>query len=233
MQLYRRPRRAGMTSLQAVLLLGAGFLVVWGLMELFDGSKGTANANTALTLRGEFKRPVAQAPVAPPGDRNEPVPPVENGPEGRGPDPDDETELVPEGEDLSERSLNSLLWGLYAMTLTPEEREELDGRLNSNILMSSLFFIPSAELEYQRVRGIRDPYEKATATFFGAAMYGLDLLPAKPKGVGSSVVRSSVVQGANAARRLKLPGAVAAFRKEFGQLGGRYADVTDKSLFQG
>ncbi len=62
MKTHTRLRR-GMTSLQAVILLGAGFLVVWGLMELFDGSKGAASTNTALTLRGEFKRPQGGVPV--------------------------------------------------------------------------------------------------------------------------------------------------------------------------
>ncbi|MFM8273725.1 MAG: DUF6973 domain-containing protein [Gemmata sp.] len=46
-----------MTSLQSALLLGAGFLVVSGLMELFEGSKGAAQANTALTLAAGFKKP--------------------------------------------------------------------------------------------------------------------------------------------------------------------------------
>jgi hypothetical protein len=46
-------RRKGMSALQAVLLLGAGFLVTWGLMELWSDSKETAAANVNLTVRGE------------------------------------------------------------------------------------------------------------------------------------------------------------------------------------
>jgi hypothetical protein len=51
----RRPaRRRGMSALQAVLLLGAGFLVTWGLMEIWNDSKDTASTNVNLTVRGEI-----------------------------------------------------------------------------------------------------------------------------------------------------------------------------------
>ncbi|MFM8273724.1 MAG: hypothetical protein ACKODX_15545 [Gemmata sp.] len=88
-----------MTSLQAVLLLGAGFLVVWGLMDLFEGNKGTARANAALTLRGEFKRPQGGGgggAVRPPGGRGNDIRIL---PAGR-PLPVAEPEVVTPNQDL-------------------------------------------------------------------------------------------------------------------------------------
>jgi hypothetical protein len=42
----------GMEALQAVLLLGAGFLVVWGVMSLWESSKGEAQKNVTSIVKG-------------------------------------------------------------------------------------------------------------------------------------------------------------------------------------
>jgi hypothetical protein len=49
-----------MSSLQAVILLAAGFLVAWGLMTAWDSSAETAQTNADLTIRGQFLRPAGQ-----------------------------------------------------------------------------------------------------------------------------------------------------------------------------
>lgn len=36
-------RNKGMEALQAVILLGAAFLIVWGLMSLYQNNEGTAS----------------------------------------------------------------------------------------------------------------------------------------------------------------------------------------------
>jgi len=43
----------GMEALQAVLLVGAGFLIVWGLMALWDGAKDTAGTNVNSIVGGQ------------------------------------------------------------------------------------------------------------------------------------------------------------------------------------
>lgn len=45
-------RRRGMSGLQAVLLLSAGFLVVWGLMDIWRESQGPLRETVASTLGG-------------------------------------------------------------------------------------------------------------------------------------------------------------------------------------
>ena len=46
-------RTKGMEALQAVILLGAAFLIIWGLMALYDGAKGDADANIKSILKGK------------------------------------------------------------------------------------------------------------------------------------------------------------------------------------
>jgi hypothetical protein len=60
-RLLRRQR--GMDSLQAVILLGAGFLIVWGLMTAWESVAQTTSTQTASTVRGQFLRP-GGAPAA-------------------------------------------------------------------------------------------------------------------------------------------------------------------------
>lgn len=47
-------RRRGMSTLQAVLLLGAGFLVVWGLMDVWKEAQDPLQAKVDDTLRGKM-----------------------------------------------------------------------------------------------------------------------------------------------------------------------------------
>ncbi len=49
----RTARRRGMSTLQAVLLLGAAFLVTWGLMDVWKRSQDPLQTEVAKTLRGE------------------------------------------------------------------------------------------------------------------------------------------------------------------------------------
>lgn len=49
-------RNKGMEALQAVILLGAAFLIVWGLMSFFNDNKQNANDNIKSILKGDGKK---------------------------------------------------------------------------------------------------------------------------------------------------------------------------------
>lgn len=54
-----RVRRRGMSTLQAVLLLGGAFVVVWGLMSVWQDSQQPLQEQVEKTLRGEPGNPAA------------------------------------------------------------------------------------------------------------------------------------------------------------------------------
>ena len=45
-------RTKGMEALQAVILLGAAFLIIWGLMSLYSGNEKTVNKNIENIAKG-------------------------------------------------------------------------------------------------------------------------------------------------------------------------------------
>ena len=45
-------RNKGMEALQAVILLGAAFLIIWGLMSLYSGNETTVNKNIENIAKG-------------------------------------------------------------------------------------------------------------------------------------------------------------------------------------
>ena len=53
----------GMEALQAVLLVGAGFLIVWGLMALWDGAKPPLQAHVHRILGVEARANLAPGDV--------------------------------------------------------------------------------------------------------------------------------------------------------------------------
>jgi len=59
-------REGGLTALQAVLLLGGGFVVVWGLIEIWNGASDPLEETTRTTLMGERGQIAARSSVAPP-----------------------------------------------------------------------------------------------------------------------------------------------------------------------
>ena len=46
-------RTKGMEALQAVILLGAAFLIIWGLMSLYSGNEKTVNDNISSIASGD------------------------------------------------------------------------------------------------------------------------------------------------------------------------------------
>ena len=49
-------RTKGMEALQAVILLGAAFLIIWGLMSLYSGNEKTVNDNIKSIAEGTPKK---------------------------------------------------------------------------------------------------------------------------------------------------------------------------------
>lgn len=71
-----RARRPGMTALQAVVMIGAAFVVVWGFMEAWRGARDPLTETTEKTLRGEIGTPRAGSggSAAAAGPRAQPAP---------------------------------------------------------------------------------------------------------------------------------------------------------------
>lgn len=46
-------RNKGMEALQAVILLGAAFLIIWGLMTIWNENSDTVNTQVSTTLTGQ------------------------------------------------------------------------------------------------------------------------------------------------------------------------------------
>ena len=84
MLLTRPTRRRGLSALQAVILLGAGFVVAWGLMEVWTSLSVPARETAEFTIKGGMRQPNGAPSNA------AALPPLTTGPEATGTDPGDE-----------------------------------------------------------------------------------------------------------------------------------------------